>query len=272
MPLIPLRSRFDGRCCALLMLIRWCAILACVGLCASTGETTPINPRDPRSRWPSVFARGLPPAAPVAIPALAIEPFLTRPPLTGPLVLSRLLFLGRLEGLFVKCSFCWCRRSRSRRAKHLLHSWHSNGFSLVCERSCLLRCSNLANERPQVPQTCGRGLSVFGGGNLACALGGWFGGAAVVLADVIRSPVGSCTIASDGGVGARRRDCVGRFVHGRELGEYCQCWLATNSESAAPECMQRTQVRKKREWETRNGRGNRKQVKKAVWGVRYSRD
>lgn len=62
-------------------------------------------------------------------------------------------------------SFCWCRSRRSLRAKHLVHSWHSKGFSLVCDRSCRFRCSSLAKERPQVPQTCGLGLSVLGGGN-----------------------------------------------------------------------------------------------------------
>ena len=35
----------------------------------------------------------------------------------------------------------------------------------MCERSCLFRCSSLANERPQVAQTWGLGLSVLGGGN-----------------------------------------------------------------------------------------------------------
>jgi len=40
---------------------------------------------------------------------------------------------------------------------------------LVCERSCRFRCSRRAKERWQVAQTCGRGLSVFGGGKLAGA-------------------------------------------------------------------------------------------------------
>lgn len=44
-------------------------------------------------------------------------------------------FRGRDDGVDFWCSFCWCRRSRSRRAKHLAHSGHSNGFSLVWERS-----------------------------------------------------------------------------------------------------------------------------------------
>lgn len=61
-------------------------------------------------------------------------------------------------------SFCWWRSRRSRRAKHLVHSGHSNGFSLVWDRSCRFKCSSRAKERWQVAQTCGRGLSVFGGG------------------------------------------------------------------------------------------------------------
>lgn len=98
-------------------------------------------------------------------PPLAIEFLRTLPPDTALLTLSRRPLRGREEVLPMACSFCWCRRSRSRRAKHRVHSWHSNGFSLVCDRSCLFKCSSLAKERPQVPQTCGLGLSVLGGGS-----------------------------------------------------------------------------------------------------------
>lgn len=86
------------------------------------------------------------------------------------LALSR-RFRGRDDGVVVICSFCWWRRSRSRRAKQRVHSEHSNGFSFVCERSWRLRCSSRANERVQVAQMCGRGLSVFGGGKAVAALG-----------------------------------------------------------------------------------------------------
>lgn len=36
----------------------------------------------------------------------------------------------------------------------------------MCDRSWRLRCSSLANERVQVVQTCGRGLSVLGVGKV----------------------------------------------------------------------------------------------------------
>lgn len=84
----------------------------------------------------------------------------------APLALS-LRLRGRADGVVDWCSFCWWRRSRSRLAKHRLQSPHSKGFSLVCERSCLFKCSRRANARWQVVQTWGRGLSVFGGGKLA---------------------------------------------------------------------------------------------------------
>jgi len=100
-----------------------------------------------------VFARGLmePGAvAPGAEVAAALGPamlFFRALLWTGaPLVLSR-RFLGRDEGVVVWWSFCWCRKRRSRRAKHLVHSGHANGFSLVCDLSCRLRCSSLANDR-----------------------------------------------------------------------------------------------------------------------------
>ena len=101
-----------------------------------------------------VFARGriVLPAAP---PAFTVEFFRTLPAAVAVvlLVLSRLPFLGREEGVVVIWSFCWWRNRRSRLAKHLVHSGHSNGFSFVWDLSCLLRCSSLANERPQVPHT-----------------------------------------------------------------------------------------------------------------------
>ena len=124
------------------------------------------------STWLMVFALGLmeaalvPAAAAAAAPGPATLFFRTRPaPGVAPLALSRRL-RGRDDGVVVWCSFCWCRKSRSRRAKHREHSGHSNGFSLVCDRSWRFRCSSRANERWHVPQMCGRGLSVFGGGKL----------------------------------------------------------------------------------------------------------
>lgn len=79
-------------------------------------------------------------------------------------MLSRRALRGLEEVAPWACNFCWCRRRRSRRAKQRLHWGHSKGFSFVCERSWRFRCSRRAKERLQVPQTCGRGLSVFGGG------------------------------------------------------------------------------------------------------------
>lgn len=52
-----------------------------------------------------------------------------------PVVLSRRALRGRVEVAPCWCSFCWWRRSKSRRAKHLEHWGHSKGFSLVCDRS-----------------------------------------------------------------------------------------------------------------------------------------
>lgn len=60
----------------------------------------------------------------------ATEFFRTRPPAT-PAALSRRPLLGLEDGVVVECNFCWCLNSRSRLAKHLEHSGHSNGFSLV---------------------------------------------------------------------------------------------------------------------------------------------
>src|SRR4051794_36697918 len=109
-----------------------------------------------------VFARGL-----MVFPLT--EFFLTLPPLLAPtadmLSLRPPPFRGRLDGVVVMCSFCWCLSSRSLLAKHRVHSGHSNGFSLVCERSWRFKCSSLANDREQMAQTWGLGLSVFGGGN-----------------------------------------------------------------------------------------------------------
>jgi hypothetical protein len=112
-----------------------------------------------------VFARGL-----IAPGPLATEPLRILADVAVLLALSR-RFRGRDDGVVVICSFCWWRRSRSRRAKQRVHSEHSNGFSLVWERSWRLRCSSRANERVQVAQMCGRGLSVFGGGKVVAALG-----------------------------------------------------------------------------------------------------
>lgn len=67
---------------------------------------------------------------------LAIEFFRTREfeAVEAALTLSRLPFRG-LVCPWAKCSFCWCLSSRSRLAKHLVHSGHSNGFSFVCDLS-----------------------------------------------------------------------------------------------------------------------------------------
>jgi hypothetical protein len=114
------------------------------------------------STWVIVFARGLIEVA-GALDAVGLGRttlFLRARlwPGATPLAEPR-RFRGRDEGIEVWCSFCRWRSSRSLRAKRLEHSGHSKGFSLVWERSCRLRCSNRANERWQVPQTCGRGLS-----------------------------------------------------------------------------------------------------------------
>lgn len=82
-------------------------------------------------------------------------------------VLSLLPFLGRDDGVAVMCSFCWCLRRRSRRAKQRAQSGHSKGFSFVWERSWRFKCSSRAKDRPQVVQTWGRGLSDLGGGAFA---------------------------------------------------------------------------------------------------------
>lgn len=96
---------------------------------------------------------------------LAMEFLRTRfAPVPAAPVLSLRAFRGRDDGVVVMCSFCLCLKRRSRRAKHREQSGHSNGFSLVCDRSWRFRCSSRANDRPQVVQTCGRGLSVLGGG------------------------------------------------------------------------------------------------------------
>jgi hypothetical protein len=116
-----------------------------------------------------VFARGLMPmATPMATPAtLPDTEFLrTRAVELGgrPAALSRRALRGLAEVAFCWWSFWACRSNRSRRANDRAHCWHSNGFSLVCERSCRFRCSRRANARWHSWQTCGRGLSVFGGG------------------------------------------------------------------------------------------------------------
>lgn len=132
-----------------------------------------MSPREERSIWLIVFARGrtlfapTPPELPAPLLATEFLRTLLLPETEAPLTLSLLPARGREDVGFVMCNFCWCRNSRSRLAKHLVHSGHSNGFSLVCDRSCRFRCSSLANDLVHVAQTCGRGLSVFGGGNWA---------------------------------------------------------------------------------------------------------
>src|SRR5204863_85018 len=113
-------------------------------------------PRVAPSTWLIVLALGRTngtPGAPEPPPILlATDDFRTLPgplPLTL-LVLSRLPALGLDDGVLDMWSFCWCLNSRSRRAKHLVHSGHSKGFSFVWERSWRFRCSNLANDLEQV--------------------------------------------------------------------------------------------------------------------------
>jgi hypothetical protein len=134
--------------------------------------------------WLMVLARGLIPPfpRPPGTPTLFDTEFLrTRPEAFGgkPVVLSRRALRGRVDVAPCWWSFCWCRNSKSRRAKHLAHCGHSKGFSFVCERSCRFRCSNLANDRVHVVQICGRGLSVFGRGKGGAAVVGDVAGRAV---------------------------------------------------------------------------------------------
>lgn len=85
-------------------------------------------PTVPPPTWLMVLARGLMLLLLLLlVPPLAIE-FLRTLEL---LVLSLRAFLGRDDGVVVMCSFCWCLKSRSRLAKHLVQSGHSKGFSLV---------------------------------------------------------------------------------------------------------------------------------------------
>lgn len=116
-----------------------------------------------------VFARGLtvpPPILPEdpAVPLAADDLRAFDEDVDMPLVLSLREALARPDGAPVKWSFCWWRSKRSRRAKHLVHSGHSKGFSLVCDRSWRLRCSSLANDLAHAPHTCGLGLSAFKAG------------------------------------------------------------------------------------------------------------
>src|SRR4051812_8724059 len=88
------------------------------------------------SIWLMVLARGLiieMPVAPGPPTLLATEFLRTLPVLLGgrPVVLSLRPERGREDVAPCWCSFCWCRSSRSRRAKHRAHCGHSNGFSLV---------------------------------------------------------------------------------------------------------------------------------------------
>jgi hypothetical protein len=112
------------------------------------------------STWLSVLARGL-----MFVVALLAVEFLRTRVVPPPATLSRRLPRGREGGLDVECNFCWCRSSKSRRAKHLVHSEQAKGFSFVCDLSCRFKCSSRAKDRIHVVHTCGRGLSVFGGGN-----------------------------------------------------------------------------------------------------------
>ena len=106
------------------------------------------------------------PVVPEVLFAIEFLRTLVEPPGAALLVLSRLAPLCLDGGKAVKCSFCWCLKSKSRRAKHRVHSGQAKGFSFVWERSCRFKCSRRAKDRPQVAQTWGLGLSVFGGGKL----------------------------------------------------------------------------------------------------------
>lgn len=136
----------------------------------------------------------------VTLPLLATEflrTLLLALEAAAPLTLSLLPARGRDDAGLVMCNFCWWRSKRSRRAKHLVHSGHSNGFSFVCERSWRFKCSSRAKDLVHVAQTCGRGLSVFGGGNCAAPWGlglSLLGGAlSVEMLDdhVVRSDMGA---------------------------------------------------------------------------------
>jgi hypothetical protein len=143
--------------------------------------------------WLIVFARGLMMPLPVPIlPTLPDTEFLrTRAAELGgkPVVLSRRALRGRVVVAPCWCSFCWCRNSKSRRAKHLVHCGHSKGFSLVCDRSWRFRCSRRANDRVQVVQTWGLGLSVLGGGKLAVVGGCEVSGFAVCTEVLLLPPL-----------------------------------------------------------------------------------
>lgn len=121
------------------------------------------------STWLIVFALGrivLIPVVPEVLFAIEFLRTLVEPPGAALLVLSRLAPLCLDGGNAVKCSFCWCLKSKSRLAKHRVHSGQAKGFSFVWERSCRFKCSRRAKDRPHVAQTWGLGLSVFGGGKL----------------------------------------------------------------------------------------------------------
>lgn len=130
----------------------------------------PATPRLEVSTWLSVFARGR-----IAVELVLTMEFLRTRPFAIPVVLSLRALRGLDDGVVVEWSFCWCRNSRSLRAKHRVQDGHSKGFSFVCDRSCRFKCSRRANDLMQVVQTCGLGLSVLGGGNVEA------GGAAELL-------------------------------------------------------------------------------------------
>lgn len=48
--------------------------------------------------------------------------------------------------------------------KHLVHWEHSNGFSLVWDRTWRFKCSSRAKDLPHVVQAYGRGLLVLSDG------------------------------------------------------------------------------------------------------------
>ena len=84
--------------------------------------------------------------------------------------------------------FCWCLRSKSRLANRRPQPGKSpaisqqNGFSLVCDLSCRLRCSSLANGRVHVVQTYGLALvAVFGAVAVISAIGFVNGSAGISL-------------------------------------------------------------------------------------------
>lgn len=93
-----------------------------------------------RSVWPIVFALGGPLLAPtlqagLPLPLLITEILRALLPLeiVAPLTLSFFSALDCEKVRLAACNFCWCRKSRSLRVKHFVHS--ADDFSLVWDRT-----------------------------------------------------------------------------------------------------------------------------------------